>query len=134
MSRNARKLMTTSSGGIISMRLRKYISFCLQAPNVLQRMLVEQILKNPGHSFRIEIVEARVKIDGNNRRCFPGQQRFGLLKKLSAFVRVFLKAGLPHQGIISRAFPSRPIVAAVAGEQIEESVRVVVVANPARGG
>src|ERR1041385_1206835 len=106
----------------------------LQFSNALHWVLVENILVNAGDLCRVKIIEADVEINGRDWDRLTDQKRLGFAKEFGALPDIRLQVGLPNQVVVALIPPAGAIVAAVAGEQIEKSVGIIVIADPARGG
>src|SRR6266850_833713 len=98
-----------------------------ESPYVLHWVFIEDVL--------IDALNfARIEINGHNRRLLGNQNSFRLAEQFGSLVEVRLHISLVDQLIVPRVLPAGAIVAAIAHEYVEESVGIIVVADPTGGG
>ena len=79
---------------------------------------------------RVVGVEAGVEIERNDRRFVAQEQGFGLAQERGAVFQVSLLVGFAQEVVVAGVLPTGAVVAAGAGEEVEEGVRVVVIPHP----
>src|SRR5437899_11579756 len=98
-------------------------------PQFLQWMLIKQVLREALDSVRVEIIEAGVEIDGDNRDFLGDQNRFGFAEEFSAAFQISLHVGAVDEVVVARIFPAGAVVATDARVHVQECIGVVVVAD-----
>src|SRR5258707_13851420 len=95
-------------------------------------MFVEQVRFNPAEPSVVVDLDAHVEIERTDRSRLIEQDIFGLPKVIKPFSLIGFFARRLDQSIVLLVAPAGTIVSTVGYETIEESVRVVVVADPSR--
>src|SRR6266542_1595026 len=99
-------------------------------PDILHRMLVENILADALDFPRIKTIEPGIEIQRNDGRIVGDEHSLGLTEEVRALGQVRFQIRFVDECVIARVFPAGAVVAAGAQEQIEERIRIVVIANP----
>lgn len=93
-------------------------------------MLVGEVGVDASDAIRIVGIEAGVGEDGQDRNLITTQQRLRLLQQGHTGCRIRHASGPFEERIIAGVLPSRPVVAAVREEAVEERSGVLVVPHP----
>src|SRR5439155_10292470 len=88
------------------------LSTCL--PEVLHRMLVENILPDAFDLVRIKTIEPGIKIERNDGRIVGDENALGLTENVRALCQVRFQIRFVDECVIARVFPASAIVAAGA--------------------
>ena len=94
-------------------------------------MFIEQVRFNPAEPSVVVDLDAHVEIERTDRCRLIEQDIFGLPKVLKPSSLIGFFARRLDQSIVLLVAPTGTIVSAIGYETIEESVGIVVVADPA---
>ena len=95
-------------------------------------MLVENVLPDAADLVRVKIIEARVEVERDDWGIVGDEDGFGLAENVGALLKISLEVCFFDECVVAGVLPAGAVVAAGAGEQVEEGIRIVVIADPAR--
>ena len=93
-------------------------------------MLVEQIRFDAAKFLAIIDLNAHIIIEGTDRCSLIEKDIFGLVENLRTLAVVWFQRRGGHQIVVPLVTPAGTVIAAAGDETVNESVRIIVVADP----